>query len=275
MSVSAGMKTALASNVVWLCEVWKMEASDGTVAAYTSHTRPLTYQSQLYAVAPFEPSRASRKIGLDPDSFEVTGAFDGQVTKADIAAGLWDRAKITRQLVDYTDLSLLYAMKQVGFAGVITVVGDQFTIECLSLSSALQQEIGDVTTGLDRHKTILELTGSEASVTHSATVGTVTSNQVFETDFTPIGAQQLKYGRVIFTSGSNTDLEMEIKSVSGTEITLQLPMPSDVAAGDTVDIVEGYDGTRAEAVRLAGDAENMNCEPDLPSLKALIKYPTA
>lgn len=270
------MKTALASNVTWQCELWRMEATNGTVARYTTHSRHLTFNSEVYAPVFGELSRSARKIGLSPDSFELSIPFDSVITKASIANGVWQRARVTKYQVDYTNLALGYAQSEAGFVGIVSVKGEMATIECVSLRAALAQEMGAVTGPTDRLRTVLELTGDESAVSHTTVVDVSTDRATFRITFFPAAPVQLQYGRVIWTSGANAGLEMEIKSADEgeKEITLQLPMPSDIEAGDELTIVEGYDGSRAEAVRLDGDATNMRAEPDLPGVRPLIQYPS-
>ena len=66
---------------------------------------------------------------------------------------------------------------------------------------------------------------------------------------------------------------MEIKSNVGNAITLQLPMRSDIQIGDTVDLIAGYDGSREQARDKFGAMEMFDGEPDLPGLRAVLKYP--
>jgi hypothetical protein len=66
---------------------------------------------------------------------------------------------------------------------------------------------------------------------------------------------------------------MEIKDNIGNDIELQLPMMSDIAISDTVSLLAGYDGSRTQARDKFSAAENMSAEPDLPGLKAILRYP--
>jgi hypothetical protein len=54
MTVSSDMITHLGQNVTFLTEIWKIVARDGTIAAFASHTRNITFNSQLYSAAPVD-----------------------------------------------------------------------------------------------------------------------------------------------------------------------------------------------------------------------------
>lgn len=77
----------------------------------------------------------------------------------------------------------------------------------------------------------------------------------------------------------NNGLEMDIKSSTTTDgatktlIEMQEPLPSTPNVGDSLQLVAGYDGTRKQARDKFGAIIDMDAEPDLPGLKAIIKYP--
>lgn len=280
MSVSTAMKEALQSNVTFLCDVWKMTAADGAVAAYAAHTMDLPYNSVTYKAAPVEPARAVRKIGLEPDTAELTGVFDEQVTRVDVDRKRWANARIVREIVCYTDLTLGYALKQSGFAGKIDRTGEVFTVEFLSLSHPLSQTIGDLTSNTDRNRTI-EATGiaTPSSFYHSGTVLSVTSQRKFRISHVAANDTYFQNGRAEFTSGLNNGLKMEIKtgvrvdSNTRTEIELQLAMPYTIAIGDTVRLVRGYKGTRDDAKDIDAEAVlNAEAEWELAPWGVILKY---
>lgn len=277
---SAAMLLHLASNVTFLAELWRMTAPDGTVAAYAAHTRDLTYDSVLYKAAPVEPTRPTRKIGVEPDGAELFGVFDSIVTEAGLVGGKWKKARIQKDIVNYTDLTMGSALIQKGFAGEFSIRNGTFRVEYRSLSSLLQQRIGDLTSPLDRRRTLAETGISLAAHTHATTVQSFTDRRKFKVSYVQPSSDYFKYGLATFTSGANNGLKMEIKSSTTadggtrTEIELQLPMPSAIAVTDGVSLVRGYDGTRAGA-KLIDTAlvTSMEAEPDLPGLNSILTYP--
>lgn len=274
MAVSAGMIAHLQSNCTFLCEVWVIAASSGAQAAYASHTRDLFFDSRTYKATPIEPARMNRKLGLEPDTTELTGALDDQITEVDIAAGKWRMARIQRDIVCYTDLSLGPVQKTLGYAGQFTVRNGLFTVEFQSISQMLDQEIGDLTSPTDRARTLAETGVNVASFTHAGTVTAVTDRRRFTVSVVQAN-DYFRYGKITFTSGANNGRSMEIKLNTAGALELQLPMPSAVANGDGVSLIRGYDGTRAAAKALGSAAVlNYSGEPDLPGMRGVLQFPT-
>jgi uncharacterized phage protein (TIGR02218 family) len=274
MTVSAGMLDHLGSNVTTLCAVWKMVATDGTVAAYAAHTRNLTFSSVAYAAAPVEPSRFTQTLSVaEANHVELFGVFDDTVTEEDVQGGKWKNARITFEYVNYLNLALGSVGRMRGQTGKFTINNGTFTVEFRSLSDLLTQEIGDLTSPVDRNRRPEDLGVSMGAFTFSRTVTVVTDRMNFTVGGTAKANDYFAYGRAEWTAGDNDGLEMEIKSNVGNAITLQLPMRSVIQVGDTVDLIAGYDGSRDQARDKFSAMEMFQGEPDLPGLKAVLKYP--
>lgn len=269
---SAAMIDHLGSNVTFLIEIWKMVARDGTIAAYAAHQRNITFNAQLYTSAPIEPTRFTRKLGLEPDDAELTGVFD-VITEADIRGGRWKRARITKEIINYLDTSMGSVAKQVGFAGKFTLENNQFTVEFQSVSSLLGQEIGDLTSPTDRNRTLDDLGVTVAMFTFARAVTASADRRHFTVNGTAKPDNYFQYGKVTFSSGANNGRSMEIKLNAGNDIELYLPMLSNIAIGDAVSLVAGYDGTRDAARDKFSAAINMQAEPDLPGINQVYTYP--
>lgn len=275
MTVSAEMKDHLASNVTWLCPIWRITATDGTVAAYIGHTRQLVHDGITYKVAAIDPARGQKKIGLEPNTSDLIAPFDEIVVEAELHGGKWKHARIEKAWVNYLDLSMGEVDKESGFAGKFKpLAGQSFTVEFLSLASQLQQEIGDTTEPLDGRASIAELGIDPAPHTHARTVTAVTSRQSFTVGGTAQADGYFQNGLATFTTGDNDDLQMEIKNNVGNVISLQLAMPYNIAIGDAVTLVRGYARTRDDAKALGEEVMvDFQGFPDLPGLRAVLKFP--
>ncbi len=278
---SSTVQDALSANTTFLLgdPLIRITARNGAVAAYAPHTRYLTVDSVLYSpYYPVDPARPSAKVGLQPDSAEFVAPFDDVITKEDIIAGVWQGARVyTAYVVNYRNLSLGVVQERQWTVGKISIRGAQFTMELLSLSQALTQTIGAVTSPIDRNRTPDELGVSMAGFTHAATVTGVTSRRVFTTGVVIAdvgGVPYFRYGRAEWLTGANAGLVMEIEDNAAGVITLQLPMPSDIANGDTLNLIAGYDGSREQARDKFGAADAMDAEPDLPGLARVLTYPS-
>lgn len=270
---TAGMLAHLTQNVTFLTDVWKMTSADNLVAAYTGCSRKIVFETVTYKPSFAAQSDPTRVLGLEPDSGQLSASLGDIVTEADVQAGRWRAAAITREFVNWADLTMGSVCKQVGVAGEIEIRGGMFTVQFNSLASRLHQEIGDLTSPTDRRRRLDQLGISIVPYTHAATVQTVTDRRRFTVNVAQADGY-FRYGLAKFTSGANNNLEMEIKNNVGVAIELQLPMRSNIVIGDTLNLIRGYDGTRAAAKALgAAVVESMEAEPDLPGLSGLLAYP--
>jgi|ERR1044071_510816 uncharacterized phage protein (TIGR02218 family) len=281
MPPSTAIRDALKSNVTFVLgdPIIKIVARDGAAAAYCPHTRFLTIDSVLYSpYYPVDAARPSAKVGLSPDSAEFIAPYDEVITRADIFAGRWRGARAyTAYVVDYRNTSLGVVQERNWFVGKIRPRASDFTMELLSLSQALHQQIGDVTSPIDRNRTPEGLGIDMGPFTFAAEVTAVTNRRIFTVDVNEAdvgGVPMFRYGRAEWVTGANADLLMEVEDNAGQVITLQLPMPSDIEIGDTLNLYAGFDGTREQARDKFGAAGAMRAEPDLPGLNTVLTYPT-
>lgn len=276
MPATTPQKEALASNCTFCTgdPIIKVTARDGEIVAYAPHTRYLTIDSQPYSpYYPVDVARPSTKVGLSPDTGEFTSPLDDVITKPDIISKRWRGARAyTAYVVDYRNLSLGVVQERNWIVGKTGLRGNGFTMELLSLSQPLHQQIGEFTSGVDRNRTPEELGVDIEDFTFEAEVTAVTDRRIFTVDVTEANAY-FRYGRAVWLTGDNADLQMEIEDNVGTLITLQLPMRSVIAIGDTLNLIAGYDGTREQARDKFNAAEAFDGEPDLPGLTKVLTYP--
>lgn len=281
MTVSAAMLDHLGGNVTTIIPIWKMTSKLGVVAAYAAHTRPVTFSSVTYSAAQTEPSRFNQTLGVtQANHVELFGIFDSIVTESDVQGGKWKNAKIVHEYIAY-DITTGAAhatvtgsvAKMKGQAGRFSINNGTFTVEMRSLSDLLHQEIGDLTSPLDRNRSPEALGVSMVPFTFARTVTAVADKR----NFTVGGAAQItdyfKYGRAEWATGANAGLKMEIKASVGNAIELQLPMLSTIVIGDTLNLIAGYNSTREQARDKFAAMENFAGEPDLPGLRAILQYP--
>ena len=260
-----------------------MTAVDTTVAAYCAHTRGLTFSSVNYTAAPVEATQFTQTLGVNSaNHVELFGVFDTVVTEQDIQGGKWKNAKIVFEYVAYdpatgaihpTVVGSVGKMK--GQTGRFTINNGTFRVEFRSLSDLLGQEIGALTSPISRQRNLVDLVGSGSIGTYTSarTVTAFVDRRNFTVNGTVQANDYFKYGKVTFTSGANNGRAMEIKASVGNVIELVLPMLSDIAIGNNVSMIAGWDGSREQARDKFGAAENIDAEPDLPGLKAVLQYP--
>lgn len=90
---------------------------------------------------------------------------------------------------------------------------------------------------------------------------------------TPLGSDSgyFDYGLLTMTSGASEGLSMEVKSYVPGQITLQLPFPFTVAAGDTYSLTAGCDRSFATCRDRFNNVVNFRGEPYVPGLDSLVQ----
>jgi uncharacterized phage protein (TIGR02218 family) len=274
MPPSSAMLDHLASNITFLCPIWKMTSVEGEVAAYAAHTRSLTFESVNYVAAPVEPTRFTETLNIQQaNNAELFGVFDDVISEDEIQGGKWKNAKIVFDIVNYLDLTMGSGKRLKGQAGKFDINNETFTVEFRSLSDLLTQEIGELTSPIDRNRRPEDLGVAMGPFTHARSVTAVVDRRNFTVDGTAQANDYFRYGRAEFTSGANNGLKMEIKSSTGNVIELQLPIRSDIAIGNNVTLIAGYDGSREQARDKFAAMVAFNGEPDLPGVRSIISYP--
>lgn len=285
MPTSDAMKDALKSNIGFFCPIWKIVSRDGVVAAYAAHTRAtvgprhnptnlFTFNSATYKPAPVEATRDMHRIGLSPNSTQIRGVFDDIITRADLEGGRWKMAKVVYEYVNYLDPSLGSTSKMDGIVGTVEQQGPVYQMEVLTNGALLAQLIGELTSSTDRNAFPAGVDKTDWIVTRNVLSSADRRHLVI--DGAAKGPNYFKYGIIFWTTGANVHSPgMEIKSNAGNTIELQLPMPDDIANGDHVTLLAGYDGTRGQIRDRFADATDMNAEPDLPGLKTQFSYSEA
>lgn len=241
-SLTPALAAHLAQEVTTLCTCWKATLQNGTAFGFTDHTSDLVIGGVLYESASgYTPTAIQGNSNLAVDNLEVVGLLDSAtITDADLNAGLWDYADIEIFQVNYADLTMGSNRLVKGRTGEIKYGRQEFTAELRGLAQQLQQTIGEVYSASCR----AQLGDARCKVdlapyTFAATVTGVTDQRQFAAAALIQPAGYFAYGKVIFDSGANAGLSMEVKASPPGAIELQLPMPYPVAIGDAFRAIAG------------------------------------
>ena len=273
-STSPSFNTHLIGEVTTLATCWKITRTDGVVKTFTDCDIDLTYGGYAYlSIVGFTPSSIESKDDLSVDNVDVQGALiTGYITAPDLMAGLYDFAEVEVFQVNYLDLTQDIMRQRRGKLGEVTLQKDTFVAELRGLSELMQQHIGQLFSpscrailGDGRCKVNL------ASYTFAATVNAVTSNLIFTCNALGQAAGYFTGGEVRFTGGANAGLRREIKEFSNKQITLTLPMPYTIAAGNTLNVIAGCDKILSTCQSKFGNAANFRGEPHIPGTDAMLK----
>lgn len=221
---------------------WKVTRTDAAVYGFTSVDVDLVVGGITYAAATgFTPSSIDGRADMSVPNLEVSGMLDSAaLTEADLQAGKWDGAAVEVFEVNYKDLTMGSMALTSGTIGNVSAGRAAFTAELRSLLQKLQQPFGRVFSqgcqavlGDTQCKVVL------ASYTVSGSVTTATSNRAFADSTRAEAADYFGAGLVIWLTGANAGLRMEVLDFSATAFVLALPMPYTVAVGDTYQAIAG------------------------------------
>jgi uncharacterized phage protein (TIGR02218 family) len=267
------MTTHLAGEVTSLAVCWKLTLTDSSVLGFTDHTSDLTISSQLYKAATgFSPTSIETKDKFSVDNLDVAGILDAAaITEADIMAGKYDFAEIEIFMVNVTDLSQGIITHRRGWLGEVTLKNGPFIAEVRGLAQKLSQNIVELYSptcraifGDNRCK------ANPASYTVGGVVNIITSRQVFISNSMTQAAGYFSGGEIQFLTGANAGRRMEIKEFSNKQFTLVLPMPNNIAIGDSFNAIAGCDKTIGTCASKFGNAVNFRGEPYVPGMDKML-----
>lgn len=137
----------LATGATTMCLCWRLERADGFVLAVTEHDRSLEVDGEMY-----EPGGAlaagafTSSASLKPGQAAAGGALSHDaISEADLAAGLWDGARVDVQRVDWARPEFFVSV----WSGRLSEVRHGqagFTAELVSLKADFERPVGRVYT---------------------------------------------------------------------------------------------------------------------------------
>jgi len=278
-TISTLLATHLAGEVTTLATCWKMTRRDSTVFGFTDHDCDITFESVLYkASTGFTPSAIDNSGTLAVDNLDVEGMLtSGSITEADILAGRYDFAEIEVFQVNYTDLTQGALKLRRGWLGEVSFQKQQFIAEVRGLTQRLSQTMGELYSAscratLGDSRCTIDL--SAHTVTGSVTA--VSSNVQFIDNARSEDSGLFSYGKITFTSGANNGLSMEVKEyihnvATGGTLSLALPMPYPLVAGDGYSLSKGCDKTISTCFAQFNNVVNFRGEPLVPGLDRMLE----
>lgn len=144
--VAAGLRAHLTQQVTSLSQCMSITRRDGKALHFTTHDRPLTVAGVVYTpVGSFRRSSISVSLALDVDTFDFQGALNTiQVTREDIAAGLYDWAEVKLMIVNWTAPDDGHVTMRKGWIGDITAnENGSYSAEVRGMLQVLTFRIGE------------------------------------------------------------------------------------------------------------------------------------
>jgi uncharacterized phage protein (TIGR02218 family) len=270
-SIGAALKAHMAGDST-VATCWKITRKDAQEFFFTDHVVDLTVDGDAYEADKgmiASAQRADRSLRVD-DMEAVSFVETGKVTKADVAAGLFDYGTVDVFLVNYEDLTQGKLWLAQGWMLGEVKLGDLgFTAELTGKARKLEQSIVESCSPTCRAKfgdSRCTVDATDYQYNESSSVSAVTDNQIFTASLT-VPSDDLTvfdYGKVTWTSGANNGLEMEIRQYTGGVVTLFLSMPYDVAVADAFDARWGCSKLPAICDSRYSNILNFRGEPYVP-----------
>jgi uncharacterized phage protein (TIGR02218 family) len=276
------MQAKLDAGVFTFCQCWQIKRADGRIMGFTDHDRDIAFASVVYrAASGFTASEIESSLGLSVDNMDVSGALSsGDLTEGDLAAGVYDDAKVEIWLVDWQNPANRYLLRS-GSLGRITRGESHFEAEIRGLAHYLDQRrgrvysygcdaiVGDKRCGVDL---------SAAPWRGNARVGEASGGRIFTApELENFKAGWFTHGRLKWTSGENTGRRADVKAhtIQAGFVTVQLwnPMPDVPTPGDSFTITVGCDRQFSTCRDKFANAVRFRGFPHMPGNDFLIRYP--
>lgn len=267
----------LAGECTTLATCWKVTRRDGVEIGFTDHDRDLTYAGFIYqATSGFQPSAIQNKTDFSVDNLDVEGILSSDaISEPDLMAGLYDYAELDVFMVNYEDTTQSGLYMKRGWLGEVQFQRGRFVAEVRGLTQKLSQQIGRVYgAGCDANLGDTRCGVDVQAFKGASTVLSVVDNASFTTTTPTTDNSYFKGGVLVWLSGNNQDIRMEVKEFINDELQLVLPMGVSIQAGDTFEVFAGCDKSRRTCIDKFNNILNFRGFPDLPGQDKIFETST-
>lgn len=269
----AGLAAHLEGDATTVCHCWRVTRRDGAVVGFTEHDRDLVVAGSVYlAASGFSASDSEAGNGLSVDAGEVTGGFSADaIVEADVLAGRFDGARVETFLVNWAapEEHILLRVEEIG---EVVRAGGAFRAELRRVTHRLGQAqgrvysrrcdaaFGDGRCGVDASGPAYRAAGTVVAVLGEA--------RLVVSGFDGFAAGAFRHGSLAFSSGGNAggvaDIEDHRREGAQVLVSLWLPPPVAVAAGDAFVATVGCDKSFSMCRSRFGNGVNFRGFPHMP-----------
>ena len=272
------IKNTQASSLMKIATLWRLKLNDGSILGFTSFNKDIILEDDSGVVykarTGFTPSAIQSSEQFNVDNLEVEGFLDDEsITEQGLNSGKFDFAEVIIMKIDYSNKPYrMDKLEELRFG----VLGEAkhgllaYQIEIRGLTQFYQYSVGDLfqpgcraVLGDSKCKVNLATYTFTSSVLSVSDNVNITSSLTNEDDY-------FTNGIIMFTSGLNNGLKMEVKQYKTTDglIRLSLPLNYQISVGDTFMIVKGCKNTK-ESCKTFNNVINYRGEPDMPGMDFL------
>lgn len=281
-TLPAGLAEHVAGSATTLATCWKAMRGDGVTLGFTDHDRDLCFDGVVYAAdSGPEASEASAGPGLAVGGEEIVGAFSSNaMSAADLAAGLWDRARIEVWRVNWRSPDERVLLR-IGEIGEVTRSGEVFRAELRGLAQALEEtrgrvfghlcdaDLGDARCRVDLNDPAYRGDGVVVD-SFSARRFTASGLQGFTEGW-------FARGLLTWQSGANAGAAIEVAAHTAGDSTASLDLwleaASEIMPGDTFTVSAGCDKRFETCAAKFANQLNFRGFPHMPGNDFVLSYP--
>ncbi len=273
-TVSNELLEHISGEVTSLAHCWKISRTDDVVMGFTDHSQDIVFDGITYiAESGFIAGKSQQTLELGGDDMLLQGILDNAlIQREDIIAGLYDFAEIEIFILNYEDISQGKLVIRGGWFGEIEIRNGDFSVQMHGLGQRLEKTIGNLYSPscratLGDSKCQVDVQALEVSGSVTATI----NNRKFDDTSRTEDNGYFNYGKITFTSGENQGLSMEIKEFRDGNFTLALPMPYDIAIGNSFTLIPGCNKSFGTCQNKFNNVINFRGEPHVPGVDAILK----
>lgn len=266
-SLSVALTAHYAQEVTTLATCWKLTRTDGQVFGFTGADVSFPVDGITYhAASGITPSSIKSGSDLSVDNLEILGVLESDlITEQDVMAGLWNNAVFEVFECNYLDPSMGINPIRTGTTGEIKLGRQQYQAEGRGMMQKLQQPIGLASlptcgAGLGDGRCQVDL----VPYTVTGTLTGVTSSRQFTDSSRTEEQHWFAGGELLWLTGANVGLSMEVKTFNAGTFTLYLPMPYEVQVGDEYSVYAGCDKRDVTCINKFGNIINFRGQPHKP-----------
>jgi len=268
-----GLAAHLERGVTTLCRCWALTRRDGQSFGFTDHDRDLAFAGTVFAARTgLEAAEATAELGFAVGGGEVSGALvSAGLTEDDLAAGLYDDARLETWLVNWADPEERLLL-DVASIGEIRRADGAFVAEARGPMHRLDQERGRLyraTCGADLGDGCCRVDLDQPAFSASAAVTATDGALALSSDgLQAFAAGFFTGGKLAWTSGANAGLAAEIKAHWREDATTRLELwqraARTIAVGDGFRVTAGCDKRFSTCREKFGNVLNFRGFPHMP-----------
>ena len=278
-TLSQALQAHLEGELTTLAELVRITRADGTVIAFTTHDADLEVDGVLYkADGSYTVSGSIKQDSrLAGNDYEISGMIDSALIDGDdLAAGLYDHARIDVYLCNWADVTQGCVHLRRGWLGEVAQSGGAYKASLRGLHDLLTRPIGATYTPSCRYDFCdAECGVAAASVTVAGQVTSVTDRRSFADSARTEAEGVFTDGLLTWTSGANHGQSFEVAAWDSVlkSFKLWLPAQSEIAVGDAYTVMAGCDKHFSTCRTRFANGTRYGGFPYLPGVGKILDYP--